>query len=106
MNAPTDLPGPYETEQQTYGEPLPKRVDAINKQAFADRTRLPARLQLVKFSALADACQEAGVAVGAYDRRILGWLAKWEPATVQVVIGLIARAHAAGWAAASAEDGG
>ena len=36
----------------------------------------------------------AGVELGAYDRRIVGWLADWEPHVVQVIIGWIERAHA------------
>lgn len=45
---------------------------------------------------LMDACTDAGVAVGAYDSRILQWLTKWEPQTVAVIAGLITRAHEAG----------
>ena len=33
--------------------------------------------------------------LGAYDRRILGWLARWEPTTCAVVAGLITRASLA-----------
>ena len=43
---------------------------------------------------LEDACTVAGVQLGAYDQRILRWLAGWEPATCAVVAGLISRAHA------------
>lgn len=42
------------------------------------------------------ALQQAGVELGACDRRIVAWLAGWEPYLVQVVIGWIERAHAAG----------
>ena len=42
---------------------------------------------------LMDVCADAGVHLGAYDSRILHWLAGWEPATCAVVAGLIARAH-------------
>jgi hypothetical protein len=38
----------------------------------------------------------AGVSLGAYDRRIVGWLADWEPEVIQVIIGLIERTRAAG----------
>ena len=38
----------------------------------------------------------AGVALGAYDRRILDWLAGWEPCTVRTVASLLRRARAAG----------
>jgi hypothetical protein len=42
---------------------------------------------------LEDACRAAGVELGAWDHRILVWLAKWEPSTVAVVAGLITRAR-------------
>jgi hypothetical protein len=38
----------------------------------------------------------AGVALGAYDRRILAWLAGWDTPTVLTVASLLARARAAG----------
>ena len=38
----------------------------------------------------------AGVELGAYDKRIIAWLAGYEPATVAVVCGLISRAREAG----------
>ena len=41
---------------------------------------------------LLDACTAAGVQIGAYDVRILEWLAQWEPATCAVIAGLITRA--------------
>ncbi len=37
-------------------------------------------------------CGAAGVELGAYDRRIVAWLAGWEPQTCAVVAGLITRA--------------
>jgi hypothetical protein len=45
---------------------------------------------------LLDACASAGVYLGAYDHRIIEWLAGWEPSTCAVIAGLITRAHAAG----------
>jgi hypothetical protein len=45
---------------------------------------------------LCQALSDAGVELGAYDHRILLWLAGWEPSTVAVIAGLISRAHAAG----------
>ena len=47
---------------------------------------------------LTDACAAAGVELGAYDEAIIEWLARWEPATVTVITGLIGRAHEAGQA--------
>ena len=42
-----------------------------------------------------DACTAAGVELGAFDHRILLWLAGWEPQTCAVIAGLIGRAHQA-----------
>ncbi len=42
---------------------------------------------------LENACAAAGVNLGAYDHQVMLWLAGWEPSTVAVVAGLIARAH-------------
>ena len=36
---------------------------------------------------LLDACADAGVAVGAYDSRIVAWLTHWEDPTVAVIAG-------------------
>jgi hypothetical protein len=41
---------------------------------------------------LLDSCNAAGVQLGDYDRRILDWLAGYEPATCAVIAGLITRA--------------
>jgi hypothetical protein len=46
-----------------------------------------------------DACQDAGVKLGAYDAKILAWLAIYEPETCAVITGLISRANIAGQAA-------
>jgi hypothetical protein len=45
---------------------------------------------------LCEALSAAGVELGAFDHRIIWWLAGWEPTTCAVVAGLITRAHAAG----------
>jgi hypothetical protein len=45
---------------------------------------------------LLDACAAAGVQVGAYDVRILEWLAGYEPSACAVTAGMIRRAHQAG----------
>jgi len=44
---------------------------------------------------LESACAQAGVALGAFDHRILSWLSGHEPETAVTVAGWIARAHAA-----------
>ncbi len=55
---------------------------------------------------LEDACRAAGAELGAFDHRILLWLAGFEPATVAVVAGLITRAHEAGHNQAVCDSGG
>ena len=67
MSRPTA--GPYETEPVGY-RPAQANLDL-----------------------LLQAADVAGVQLGAYDRRILTWLAGYEAATVDVIVGLIARAH-------------
>ncbi len=46
------------------------------------------------YQMLSAACDAAGVSVGAYDDRILAWLAGFGPETCAVVAGLITRAAA------------
>lgn len=83
-NLPADL-GPYESEQQAtkvcgdaYGHPhVPGHMGAWNR------------------AVLAAAVESASVELGAYDMRILGWLAKWEPEMVAAIAGIIARAGGA-----------
>jgi hypothetical protein len=41
---------------------------------------------------LEDACRAAGAQLGAYDYRILLWLAGWEPVTCAVIVGWVTRA--------------
>jgi hypothetical protein len=48
-----------------------------------------------EYKLLNSACTEAGIELGAYDHRILTWLAGWEAETCAVVAGLITRASEA-----------
>ena len=92
MSGRTDRPtpcGPYETEQQA-------RVDVADLYEQSRRSGLRGALADANYAYLADARERTGVALGAYDARILTWLAHWEPATCAVVAGLIARAHTVG----------
>lgn len=45
---------------------------------------------------LREALAGAGVDLGAYDHRIVAWLAGWEPQMCAVIAGLITRASQAG----------
>jgi len=81
----------YETERQASKE-FRSVYDALPRPpAAGEVTRINAQL-------LSRACTDAHVELGSYDRKILQWLAGWEPGTVGVVIGLVARAHASGQA--------
>lgn len=99
MNGRADRPvpgGPYETEQQARAD-----VAEVYKQS-----RYPVRrcvLAEANYANLTNACQRADVVLGAFDSRVLVWLANYEPETCAVVIGLITRAYAAGRASSVAE---
>lgn len=80
--------GALRTRSDTYGEPA----------VIAIREAGPGNYRVAGLAQLEQACDSAGVPLGNHDRHILAWLSGWEPETVQVVIGLIARAHAAGQA--------
>lgn len=67
--------GPYDTEDQA-------AADAVSRDPNQVR--------------LEQTCTARQVRLGAYDRRILTWLAGWEPPVVQVVCGLVDRAYQAG----------
>jgi hypothetical protein len=74
--------GPYETERQAMAASLWERSGREGDMDVANLTHLRAAL--------------AGIGLGAYDRRIIGWLANYEPSTVAVICGLISRARKAG----------
>jgi hypothetical protein len=77
------MSGPYETERDAQ--------DAAHRWPVGGTANENPNLTM-----LLDALLGTDVALGAYDRRIVEWLAQWEPATCAVVAGLITRAHAAG----------
>jgi hypothetical protein len=78
--------GPYETERQAAAAARHIYDSDPGTGAWGDGNH---RL-------MEDACTAAGVQLGAYDHRILLWLAGWEPSTCAVIAGLITRARAAG----------
>jgi|SRR5579875_3080380 len=94
----TAIIGPLETLRQARDVPA---VRATYDAAHAS----PRRGVLGERNAamLDEACRAAGIRRGAWDYRILAWLAGWEPETCVVVAGLIQRAHQAGRDAANAD---
>jgi hypothetical protein len=92
MNGRADRPtvdGLYETEQQA-------RADVAYVYERSRHSLRQSALAEANLAHLADACESAGVTLGAFDARIVTWLASWEPETCAVVAGLISRAFAAG----------
>jgi len=103
----TPLPenwGPYETVLQTRLEPMPLAVGELHDAGLV-RSGDPERVvRNMVLTHLVAAAEEAQVELGAYDRRILGWLARGEESTAQVVIGLVRRAFEAGRSAQHCYD--
>jgi hypothetical protein len=80
-------PGPFETRDQVRRLPA---VQAVYEAFRADPGA--GKMAPHNEAMLTGACQSAGVELGAFDHRIVAWLAAWEPETCAVVAGLIARA--------------
>jgi hypothetical protein len=81
--------GPVDSEAEVRALPAVQAIRAAcranpARHADADNARMITR-----------ACDTAGVALGAYDRRIVAWLAGWEPQTCAVVAAMISRTAAA-----------
>jgi len=83
--------GPFETEGQARELPTVRAV----YEAFRRDPGL-GKMTPHSHEMLISACAAAGVTLGAYDQRILLWLAGWEPQTCAVITGLITRAYEAG----------
>ena len=81
--------GPLETERQARELPAVRAV----YEAFRASPGV-GRMAPHNHRMLEDACSAAGVEPGAFDHRILLWLAGFEPTTCAVVAGLISRAAA------------
>ena len=89
------MTGPYESESDALAGPLYQEIRAL-REAGRIRPYDPERtVHGTQLRALEAACAEVGVELGAFDRRIVSWLAGWEASTVQVIIGLITRAGGA-----------
>jgi hypothetical protein len=82
--------GPFESEQEARDLPA---VQAVYEAFRADPGT--GKMAPHNLAMLQDAAATAGVQLGAYDRRILAWLAGFEPQTCAVVAALITRAGGA-----------
>lgn len=83
------MTGPFETERDAQNSP---EVQAIF--AAIDASPGTGRMFPHNHRMLEEACNKAGVELGAYDHRILAWLSGYEPATCAVIAGIISRARA------------
>lgn len=86
------MTGPFETEREAAAAALWARMGA----------GAAGTVSLMRSANLADLAAEIGAAaveLGAHDKRIVEWLAGYEPSTVAVICGLIHRAYEAGRAA-------
>jgi hypothetical protein len=84
-------PGPFETERQVRELPGVRAVYA----AFGAGPGVGG-MAAHNERMLRESCVAVGVVLGAFDARIVSWLAGWEPGTCAVIAGLISRAYAAG----------
>lgn len=90
------MSGPYETGTEALAD-IRHVYEVAQRSGDRDLAgKILAGLQTVTL-------HEAGVTTGAYDRKIIGWLAGWQPEVVQVVLSWVERAHIAGRRAASDE---
>ena len=78
--------GRYATERQAFNDSEPIY-------AAARRDRVRGSMTRANAAALREALTAAGVELGAFDQTTIMWVAGWEPQTVQVVIGWVARAN-------------
>ena len=82
--------GPYQSSSDADND-----ADEMAIRVSGKHVPAPSAYEL-RYVALVNACTRAGVELGVFDERILCWLSRWEPSTVQVVVGLISRANRAG----------
>jgi hypothetical protein len=72
--------GPYATEQEA-------RADVAGVYHHAERSTRPGVLAEANLASLLDACERAGVILGAFDARIMAWIANYEPETCAAIAG-------------------
>jgi hypothetical protein len=82
---------PLETERQAQELPAVRAVYEAFRASPGVGRMAPRNHRMLE-----EACSAAGVEPGAFDHRILLWLAGFEPTTCAVVAGLIGRAAAGG----------
>lgn len=84
--------GPYSTEEAAAAEAMPRAVALLHSSGLVRSGDPDGLVRRAQLAALIGTCEAVGVDLGAYDVRVLEWLARGEACAVQVVAGLIARA--------------
>lgn len=97
--------GPYHTERDTFTAPLHLAWRGLHDEGLVHSGDPQGVARGMAVRHLHEACRNAGVGLGAYDDRILVWLARGDLGPIAVVIGLLSRAYAAGMAAGRAAAG-
>jgi hypothetical protein len=87
---------PLDSEHEALALPQVRAIYEANRDG-------PATLAEGNAALLTEAMVSAGVRFGAYDSRILAWLATWDPQVVASIAGWVERAYEAGKAE---RDGG
>lgn len=90
--------GPFETEAATRNQPMSTEIREAREKGLRGANNVNTRVRHMFAT-----CAATGVVLGARDLSTIGWLANWEDSTVEVIIGMIRRAHAAGVAQGKAD---
>ena len=98
MSGQRNLHGPYDSSAQAFADAagLNAGIYAVDPGCGPMTDEIRAARRQVRVDYLVRALADGGVELGEYDRRIAAWLADWETETLQVLVGWIERAHAAG----------
>ncbi len=83
--------GPFESESQVRELPAMRAMWERWRAAYP-RPEASAELHAAAAALIESACERSGVAIGAYDRRLINWLAGFDPDYCAVFAGLISRA--------------
>lgn len=90
------MSGPYETGRDAFEDArvLREAVAAVDPGGDMTQKVIAARSK-ARVQYLRGVLEVRGVELGAYDRRIVEWVASWDVETIQVIAGWIERAHVA-----------
>ena len=90
------MSGPYESGRDAFEDArvLREAVAAVDPGGDMTQRVIAARSQ-ARVQYLRGILEVRGVELGAYDKRIVEWVASWDLETIQVIAGWVERAHEA-----------